>query len=208
MKIRKILFPLSGPKAFLTQKWWHRLFIVIFSILILIILLSSLGILNEELEKNENNIYIYNNLREFSKNSDPATTNTVPSFLAQKGQVGCLDNNILRDISTYYLEEKSVCSSDVLKNIKQIAARLNEIHNTNYSTDTYEEGLKNTTETRYCFISADVNCSSDKIIMYKKSNIYYLTVVGYSLGITYLASLLLQLIYFKGFIYIVYGKNK
>lgn len=158
------------------------------------------------------NFKIKNNLRDFSKNSDVSITNTVPAFLNQHGKFGCLQNNKIEYISTYILENKSICNADIKLNLDETAKTINSM--AEYKLTPVEEVKKSileklyeNNEKRYCFIHKDISCSSDKIVNYRLNSFYYLQTATYSLLSTYLFSLLVQIIYFKGFIYIIYGKK-
>jgi len=70
------------------------------------------------------------------------------------------------------------------------------------------EVIKEDKEKRYCFIGKNLNCSSEDIIFYKRSYVYYIQIISYSLILTYIFSLFLQLIYFKYLIYVIYGRKK
>jgi hypothetical protein len=213
MKIISKLFFLKRTDVNLENKWWHRLFVVLFVIFVVIFFLGSLILLNISIPENKFNVDIKYNLREFSKNSSKDIANTVPAFNLLNYEVGCLKNdNSIKHFSNFALE-KSICSSDIRRNIDKISEIFLQKHPS--INDSKEQAiysltrvLDEDTESRYCFINNDIGCSSDKIIAYQKSPVFYLEVFLISVFLTYLNILFLQLIYFKGFIYIIYGKKK
>ncbi len=210
MKIKKAVFPFSGTYPLLGEKWWHRFFVVAYVITILATLGIAVALSIEGIEEKHYNINIKNNLRDFSKNSDKSVSNTVPLFLEQGGNVGCLEDNRINYVSVYTLEKKTFCSADILSHLDQAAEKFNgnDSLTTEKRGDALLDIISKDSEKRYCFISNEINCSSDKVVLYNKNAVYYLQVVAYSLISVYLVSLFLQILYYKGFIYIVYGKNK
>lgn len=234
MKIKKVAFPFSESYSFLGEKWWHRFFIVAYVITALATLGIAVALSIEGVEEKPYNINIKNNLRDFSKNSDKSVSNTVPLFLEQGGNIGCLEGNRINYVSTYSLREKTFCSADILTHIDQASRKVltngslnskskriitdedfNKLNGGSGKVLSEEERnnllsdvISKDSEKRYCFVSADIDCSSDKIISYNKNVVYYLQVITYSLISVYLVSLFLQVLYYKGFIYIVYGRNK
>lgn len=212
MKIsRSILFPFAKQYRFLMEKWWHRLFVVVYVVIIVgLIVVSFLGVLVSIEESDATyNISVKNNLRDFSKNSDKNIANTVPLFLKQTGSVGCLEDNKIGYVSTYVLEDETFCSADISAHLDEAAEKI--IGNGTLTVDKRREllsgALVKDTEKRYCFIPKDINCSSDKVVSYNQSILYYLQVIIFPIIITYLFSLFFQVTYFKGLIYIIYGRK-
>jgi hypothetical protein len=208
--IKKIFFPFANNKTFLSEKWWHRFFVIIYIIILCIFsiatVLISLGMVKEEIF----NTNIKNNLRDFTKNSDKSVANAVPLFLEQGNKIGCLENSKISYISTYTLETKVFCNADIpghLDEASRFYANLITGSSTGELKNALSEVLSKDTEKRYCFMHKDLDCSSDKVISYSRNAIYYAQVIGYSLIAVYFFSLILQVLYFKGLIYIIYGKN-
>ncbi len=196
----------------LQKKWWHRLFVVIF--FILIILFSTVYFLFGGISIPENtfNVDIKYNLQEFTKTSSQDVANTIPAFNILNYKIGCLqDNKEIKYVSDYDLE-KSICSPDLKGNIEEVAELI--LANNFYITFSKEqvvslinEKLNESTKARYCLIYKDIDCTSDKIIAYERNIVYYLESF-----LTFCASLglfilILRVIYFKAFIYIIYGKR-
>jgi len=214
---RKIFFPFAKCHIDLHTKWWHRLVVVIFFISLISFLLLALAVSSENIPENISNLKIKNDLRDFSKESSTSTintipTNTIPTFLKQRGKFGCLQKDEIKFVSTYLLENKSICSADINLNIDEISKFINDI--AEYSSTNIEElkksilnNLNENNEKRYCFIHKNIDCMSDKIVNYDFNILYYFQVIIYSLLSTYLFSLFLQIIYYKGIIYIIYGKK-
>lgn len=231
MKIKQVILPFSGNYSFLGEKWWHRFFIVAYVITILGALGVAVLVSIDSIEERPYNINIKNNLRDFSKNSDKSVSNTVPLFLGQSGDIGCLEGSRINYVSTYTLENKTFCSADILSHLDQASKKvltsgsLTSEPKRFITDEEYDklggqvkvlseddrsslllDVISRDSEKRYCFVSNEIDCSSDKIVSYNKNIVYYLQVIVYSLISVYLASLFLQVLYYKGFIYIVYGK--
>lgn len=209
---RKFFSPFAKCHIDLHTKWWHRLFVVIFFISLISFFLLALTVSSENIPENISNLKIKNNLRNFSKESSTSTINTIPAFLQQRGKFGCLQKDGIKFVSTYLLENKSICNADINLNIDETSKFINGI--TEYSSTNIKDlkkyilnNLNENNEKRYCFIHKDIDCMSDKIINYSFNILYYFQVIIYSLLSTYLFSLFLQIVYFKGIIYIIYGKK-
>jgi hypothetical protein len=163
-------------------------------------------------EKNFN-ISIKYNLQEFTKNSSRDIANTIPAFNLLDYKIGCLNGSNIDYVSDYALK-KSICSSDVRSNIKEITEFMlldSEQAYSDYNKQTLEkaviEKIDESNEKRNCFIHKDVKCASDKIVAYKKNIIFYLEQILISIFFILLFVLILQVVYFKGFIYIIYGNK-
>jgi len=210
MKIKKVAFPFSGTHPLLGEKWWHRFFIVAYVITTLATLGIAVALSIEGVEEKPYNINVKNNLRDFSKNSDTSVSNTVPLFLEQGGNIGCLEDNRIKYVSVYTLEKKTFCSADIPSRLDDVSQKFigNDSSTVERRKELLSEMISKDSEKRYCFISNEIDCSSDKVVSYNKNAVYYLQVIIYSLVSVYLVSIFLQILYYKGFIYIVYGKNK
>lgn len=210
MNIKSIFFPFAKKYSFLEKNWWHRLFIVIYLLVISIFFLLSFVIVSENISEKVYNTTVKDNLRNFSKNSEKDITNTVPIFLKYGAKVGCLENDKITQISNYFLDENSFCSPDIPNRIDDASKKLSK--NASLSIEDTKVALLSVvakdTEVRYCFLNKNLNCSSDKIVSYNKSFIYYLEILLYPLLLTYLTSLLVQILYFKGLMYVIFGKIK
>ena len=209
MKIKNLIFPFTKHYSFLTEKWWHRFFTVAYAVAVCGFLIAAVFVSLEGVGEKTFNTTIKNTLRDFSKNSDKSIANTVPSFLEQGGKIGCFENNKIGYISTYTLENETFCSADISSHLDEATQKIigGGSLTVERRKELLSEMLTKDTEKRYCFMPNVLNCSSDKVISYNRNVIYYLQVIIYSLFTTYLFSLFLQVLYFKGLIYIVYGKK-
>lgn len=211
--MKKIFFPFTTRHTQLQTKWWHRFFVVTYVISLLFFFLPALAVTADSLPESLFNLEITDNLRDFSKNSSISIANTVPSFLNLKGKFGCLRNSKINYLSTYSLESNAVCSSDISIHIDETANKLKDMMDdesikTEVAKKFVLDDLSKNIEKRFCFIDKNIDCASDEIVNYHFNIFYYLQIVVYSVLATYLFSIFLQIIYFKGFIYIIYGKNK
>lgn len=209
MKIKQLISPFVKYYSFLTEKWWHRFFIVVYAVAVCGFLIVALSVSLENISEKGFNTTIKNNLRDFSKNSDKSIVNTVPLFLKQGGEIGGLENNTIGYVSTYTLENETFCSADISSHLDEAADKVigDGTLTVERRREALSEILAKDTEKRYCFIPNDINYSSDKVVSYNRNAIYYLQVLVYSLLSTYIFSLFLQILYFKGLIFIAYGKK-
>jgi len=207
MKIKNFMFPFSRRYSFLSEKWWHRLSVVFYYIAVISFLILAIFISLSSISERSFNISVKNNLRDFSRESNTSIANTVPSFLAQNNKIGCLENNNVKFVSTYTLENETFCSSDISSHLDEVANKIigNGTLTVEQRRDALSQMLAKDTEKRYCFMPISLNCSSDKVIAYDRNAIYYLQAIIYTLVATYIFFLVLQIIYFKGLIYIIYG---
>ncbi len=209
MKTRKIFLPFSGDEKFLKEKWWHRFFTVLFVISLLVVFLIGSIISVESVKDSISNTTIKNNLRSFTQNSSPSVTNTVPDFLAQGTKFTCLKSGIFDQISVYDLSSKAFCNLNISNFVDELAEQF-----TGDGRLTLEErkvaikdALSRDREKRYCVIHKDIDCASENIVVYTHNILFYAQVLSRTLVTVYVFSLIVQLIYFKGLIYILYGKK-
>lgn len=212
MIVKRLAFPLAEDRAVLQEKWWHRLCVVIFVVCLSFFLVISTYLTSEF--TTERSITIKDDLRNFSTNSDKSIPNTIPFFLKLGGKLGCLeDRGEVMALSSYDLEKTSYCSADLFGHAEGLTKAMQD-EEERIKKSRPMEGLKkdiyymmlNIDET-YCFISEDVGCESANIIMYHINVFYYMKIVFYPLVATYIFSLFLQFVYFKGLIYIIYGRH-
>lgn len=210
MKIKNLIFPFTKYYSFLTEKWWHRFFTVAYAVVVCGFLIAAIFVSLEGVGEKTFNTTIKNNLRDFSKNSDKSIANTVPLFLQQGGKIGCFENNKIGYVSTYSLENETFCSADISAHLNEAAEKIvgDGSLTLERRKEALSEALAKDTEKRYCFIRKEgIDCLSNNIVSYNRNFVYYLQVFAYSLLATFLFSLFLQVLYFKGIIYIVYGKK-
>jgi|GEM_PF-3542563 len=212
MKIKNIIFPLSKHNEFLSEKWWHRLFVVFYFVGIASFLVIAFFISVSSIGEHSFNITVKNNLRDFSKQNNSSIANTVPLFLEQSDKIGCLENNNVKYVSTYTLENETFCSADIPSHLDEAANKIigNGTLSVEQRRDALSQMLAKDTEKRYCFVPIvpnSLDCSSDKVIAYNRNTIFYLQAIIYTLIASYIFSLILQVIYFKGLIYIIYGRK-
>ena len=203
----------------LQDKWWHRLLKILFGVTVAIVFLISLAVWSfsnfDSLKARPFNSTVVSNLNEFTRASDPSVPNTIPSFLELEGKLGCREDNSINHLSALSLSKKGVCSVDIIGNADEIVSITQD---QNWFIGATDEKLKKDLleflaqdeGQRYCMILSKKSdgCSSDNIIKYKRNAFYYLQAFIYSLGIVLISALLLQLAYYKGLIYIIYGKKK
>ena len=216
----KILSIFSSSKEGLENKWWHRLIKVLFVFSLIAVFAFSFVCSLQYIDISKNKINIVNNLREFTKNDNQQLDNTIPSFLEQNGELGCLNGDTINYISSYDLENNCYCNKDMINNIDKAIAVIAKVQNSYFSISEVEKFkndriaerdafLQKGEEIRYCNINKSIECTSNNIIKYNKNIFYYGEAFIYSILVTALFYLIFIILYYKVFIYIIYGnKNK
>jgi len=120
--------------------------------------------------------------------------------------------NKIKPIPSYVME-KTVCNADIAGNIRSVARDFLKRNPSIVASNESEVSanmikiLDTDTETRYCFVNRNADCTSDKIVAYDRNIIFYLEVGLASFVITYLFALFLHVVYFNGLIFILYGED-
>ncbi len=209
MKIGKLFYPFYEIGKKLNKKWWHRMFIVFYLVVMPIIFLLLILIFIEIIPLNKHLLSIDNSLNHYTKYTFYTDNDSVKSFVKKYDHIGCLEKSKVRYVSSWTLENKSFCSKDIRSNLDEVMIKLlggsKALNEENRQKLT--EILDKDTEKRYCFIHEDINCNSEQIVGYKKNVFFYfLAILGSTLSL-FLLNLLFQLLYFKGFIYVIYGNS-
>ncbi len=195
MKNKKYIFPFSSNNEHLKDKWWHRLFSVLYFVSIVIFIFGAILVSSQTISDSTFNSKIKNNLKDFSASSDVSLSNTIPNFLQQDTKFGCLqDSGKIDYVSTYSLQNSSFCSADIGSHLSDVSDMIIRNQNPNSKDNlvgALTEIMRRDTEKRYCFIDHDISCASNKIVAYNHSVVFYLLVGIYSLIATYLFSLFL-----------------
>lgn len=206
----------------LASRWWHRLMKVVGIIAVILVggfvfvLLSSSPYYPKESE-----IERIVSLREMTQKAPSDLVNTIPVFLGIEGELGALKDGRINFVSEYSLG-KGVCSADLAANADAVAAELNEaaIPGGNYSAHDIRsmmerdaKELKPGEDKRYCIYDGEaVPFMSSEIIKYKRT--WKATARQYgSASIWTLAwmaafSLIALNLYYRGVIYIAFGKRR
>lgn len=199
----------------LKNKWWHRLFVTIYTLILVIIFLISLFIFTSigivpPTTWNTN----YTTLKTFMNSQTENSGNAIPSFLNLPGAIGCIAEN--QHIEYVYEPNlrASYCRFNLVSHIDDAASYFHNDFYLNEDIENIKQKLlsldKPTSgDNSYCFISKDANCHQiGSIVKYKKNAIYYLLAIFWSIITIFIVSFFLQLIYYKGFIFIIYGNSK
>jgi hypothetical protein len=215
MKKVKLLFPFAGKYGDLKERWWHRLFFVIF-VLIMIggALLSFYGWFSE-FPKAKYNLKLGQSLDTYTRTTE-TDGNTIGGFVKQKGAIGCLKDNNLNTMGSYTLETYGYCNINLKsKEDLWIEHMMAADYTKTYTKESLKEDLKknpgfyNDNNGRVCVLATSfIDCNSTNIIHYNPNILYYLEALFACIITIYISCLLLQVVYFGIFIYIVKGKPK
>jgi hypothetical protein len=220
-KLITALSPFSKDWPNLKKFWWHRLFIVLFWFLIIIVFAIAYFSFSSINELPLNQVDIKNNLRKYASTQSKGETNDlIPGFLALPGELGELDNTDKKVTRIYTNLSNSICNNDIVANIDSVAAEIkNKV--SAYKTDDVNElaaGIKKKIETDrrngelganekvYCLISQDdTTALSPVIIKFQPNFLFYLRNIVLA-GITALiGSYIVQFLYYKIFLYVIFG---
>lgn len=229
--MKKILNWLFRESLELNKHWWHRLIKVIFlSIFFLASIASYIAVIyapDRELMR-EHNITIKNTLYSFTENYPKGDNlNTVKDFFDQDGEYGLLLNGKVEYISLSSLG-KALCVKTPEKYLDGISEMLLPVYKENLS---YEQSQKVTlsdfTEhirkqfsedtTRKCYFfdldTYDENLKkitnlSANIINYKPNIIFYIEATIVIPILSVLWFIFFALMYYRVFLYIIYGNKK
>lgn len=208
--MRELIRKTLGKREGLDKKWWHRLIKVAFFFSLIIVFLSSLAISLSSTTPNTRNSTIINNLRDFTASSDFSIVNTVPSFMAIKGELGCFnpDANEISYVSEYLLEE-SFCSYDIVYRVDDAVRFFNRnTPGADYTRDGLSKILNKDTDKRYCLIKKDIDCQSRNIVKYNKASLFYIEAIFYSLIPVLIWGALGIVFYYRLFLYIIFGNKE
>ncbi len=196
----------------LNSKWWHRFFKVLFVVVIIATLGISYFVASSSIENTFENTDITITLTDYTKNH-PELVNTVPSFLEKNGTLAC-KNDATRGydyLSDFSLKNYAVCNNDITTNIDKVFTVLQSLDPAvkNTAKDSILQSHIQNSKDSYCLGNKKYfSCGSTHVVKYIKNYIFYWEAVGYAVLTTIIVSLVLLLVYFKGFIYIIYGKKK
>lgn len=207
----------------LQGRWWHRFFIVLYATLMLFCTIATAAIISESgISKTTSNSN-YTTLKDYTKNHPESRNATIP-FLRLGGEVGCVNDGKISYISTYSyntvlkksfdsLAEATFCNANLKNNVENaisfytnLSSSYDEIGARKVITDGVDD-IDGNGDPRYCFVPKDLKCSSSDIVKYSPNTAFYLQTIALTLVIVYVIGLLLQFLYYFGFIYIVFGNT-
>jgi hypothetical protein len=195
----------------LQKKWWHRLLKVIFITFLGLLLPFSYYVSMNSVYENSTNISVITNLRDYTKTS--SEDNSIQGFLSVRGSTACLNGNELHYFSEYILSSEGVCNIDMTANIDKVVGVMRsqqrfQKFNTEEIRSTVLNELQNGKERRYCYMPVSLDCESKNVVKYYRNYIYYLKPVLLSFLATSSAALLMQILYYRGLIYVIFGSKK
>lgn len=101
----------------LSKRWWHRLFVVLFTLVLVAVSVCSVLVVYREPDTRSKNIRVIDNLRAYTS-AHPELANTVPAFQAL-GRVGA--TSAKGTVDSLYLPPDSVfCSADLIAHLEDV----------------------------------------------------------------------------------------
>jgi hypothetical protein len=194
----------------LNNKWWHRLAQVIFTItLVIFFVLSTLSFQSLLPDKSWNTDVLFS-IDDYATFS--LEDNAVSAFMDSEGKLGCKGNEGIEYLSTYTLKKKAVCNTDLVENIDTVISELQKLDlMPDVSAATLRDPLLERIDeigANNCLIHTDVDCSAFDIVKYEYNHYRYLSIIVLGGLTSIILSLLLLNIYYRGFVYIIFGKKK
>lgn len=199
---------------FLKTHWWHRLFVV-FNVILSICIFAVSGIsAYSVIEDSEINTVKITSLEQYSKDNQ-GQINTVPTFLQSYQdsvyKIGCFKDGSVMRVYPFQLND-TYCNANLKDKVWEISG---EIKNKSYPdadrNDLYiklQSIVDKDVRSRTCFMPKNVGCSSDELFSYRQNEAVR---AGESIAVAALSTgtwvALSALIYFKGLIYIIFGKK-
>ena len=207
----------------LTERWWHRLFKVLYLVSFTVIVSFGTWLLWDGFDSstpNRKHVRIVSDLSSFLGTADPRTANIVPSFMEQEGRLGILsdDGKRLEYMSDYSMDQ-TWCTPSALDHLNETAAFLNDRDFTKANTGmTVLASVQRTfkpddKDTRLCWVAPSLKDTDlSQIVKYQFTSRGYLGALwdhyfGFVVGVVIAHTLLLNL-YYRGLVYIIVGKRK
>lgn len=198
----------------LSNKWWHRLFKVVFFIVTLLLIVGTPIGLYYGVPQNIKNTQITTNLVQFTQ-QHPEMMDTLPAFLVSPGELGCKKE---QGKEYGYLSEyeigKGVCNADILGNLDSLLNILGtkDVFNENWNTPLVKTYVTEAVEERklVCLINSDYRdeCPYENVVKYQRNILFLGQAFLYSLLVIAGWIIFWLLLYYHGFLYVVYGKKK
>jgi hypothetical protein len=111
----------------LTERWWHRLFKVLYSILFALVLAFLVLLAYEtDPERRLGNVEITGRLGDFLDRADPSVPNVIPAFMLVPGDTALLRESGNLDYLSSYNLEKSWCTPDAIRHVEATSEHLTE----------------------------------------------------------------------------------
>ena len=203
----------------LNKIWWHRLFQVVGTIAMLLLLAASLLIAHSEYspETTLENVRIIATLRDFIKQSPKDIFNVTPEFLKSPGELGQLQDS--RIVFLYSADvAKRMCTPDPYQHIAEVVAYLNGHKNDSVvHTVSSEAKLLESAGIRMgesaCYDPDDVTLpDASNIVKYEFTSAALATkwakAIGVTSGIVTIAFILVTNLYYRGLVYVICGPRR
>ena len=202
----------------LNERWWHRLFKVVYFIAFALVLtfFAFLGWETSPARRLEN-VDITGRLDEFLARTDPTVPNVIPAFMLLPGDTAVLRTNGELGYLFSYDLEKSWCSPDAIRHLEATAAHLTErSFGRTVSTSDVLASIKNVSQDpapRLCWFESGISQTNmSEVVKFrfkaaaerKAKAEFFFQVVGYSM----LAHFILANIYYRGLVYIIVGPRR
>jgi hypothetical protein len=202
----------------LSERWWHRLFKVLYFTLFGLVL-TFLAFLAYEAdpERRLGNVEITGRLDDILNRADPSVPNVIPAFMLLPGDTALLRPNGDLDYLFWYNVEKSWCTPDAIRHVEATAEHLTErSFGRQVSTSDVLAGIRKVTQEsapRLCWFDSGMSESNlaevvkfqfTQTAAWQAKATFFLKAIGYSL----LAHFILANIYYRGVVYVIAGPRR
>jgi len=202
----------------LAERWWHRLFKVLY-ITLFGLVLTFLAFLAYEAdpERRLGDVEITGRLDEFLARADPAVPNVIPAFMLLPGDTALLRANGDLDYLFSYNLEKSWCTPDAIRHVEATAEHLTErsLGRRVPTSDVLASIKKVSQESapRLCWFDSGISESNlaevvkfrfTQTAAWQAKATFFVKAIGYSL----LAHFILANVYYRGVVYVIAGPRR
>jgi hypothetical protein len=202
----------------LAERWWHRLFKVLYFILFALVL-AFFAILAYEAnpERRFGNVEITGRLDEFLGRTDPSVPNVIPAFVLLPGDLAFLRANGELDYLSSYSFEKSWCTPDAIRHLDATADHLTErafgrvVPPSDVLTSIRRVSQESAPQLCW-FDSGMAGANMAEVVKFRftqaaalqEKATFFFQAVGYSV----LAHFILANVYYRGLVYVIVGPRR
>lgn len=202
----------------LTERWWHRLFKVLYFVVFgLVLTFLAFLAFEADPERQLENVEITGYLDEFLARADPSVPNVVPAFMVLPGDTALLRaNGDLAYLSSYSLG-RSWCTPDAIRHVEATAEHLTErSYGRRVPASDVLASIKNVSQEsapRLCWFDSGMSGSNlaeivkfrfTQTAVWRARATFFFKAIGYAL----LAHFIVANFYYRGVVYVIAGPRR
>ncbi len=206
----------------LTERWWHRLFKVLY-LSLLTLVIAFMGFLlwegRDDLPAKSNQVEVVASLGDLLREADASVENVVPLFMEKEGATGYYetDSRKIDKVWDYDLND-SFCSPDAARHVYALSSFLNRRqYSTAYTPEimmqTIMKDRKPSDSLRLCWLDDSLQGKNlNNIIKYEFTTLgYWRAVLSYLTPYVFWTLVVHTIVlnfYYRGMVYVIVGKRK